>query len=130
MPPSSTNPVAAGPSVEGRKRKVTRLPDKAETWRPLGGCTVVGALTVSRKAVGVEVVPSLTDTVIVAVPVPSAAGVTVTVRLAPLPPNTMFAFGTRAVFDELPDTVRLPAGVSRSPTVKASAAVLVFAAMV
>ena len=53
-----------------------------------------------------------------------AAGVTVTVRLAPVPPNTMFAFGTRAVFDELPVTIRLAAAVSTSPTVKASAPVV------
>ena len=30
------------------------------------------------------------------------AGVTVTVRFAPLPPIAMFAFGTNVVFDELP----------------------------
>lgn len=48
---------------------------------------------------------------------------TVTVRLAPDPPKTMFAVGTSVVFDELPETVRLPAAVSWSPTVKASALV-------
>ena len=38
----------------------------------------------------------------------------------PLPPNTMFPSGTRAVLDELPETVRLATGVSVSPTVKSS----------
>ena len=38
--------------------------------------------------------PSLTVTVMLAVPFWLAAGVTVTVRLAPLPPNTMFPLGT------------------------------------
>ena len=54
-----------------------------------------------------------------------AAGVTVTVRLAPLPPNAMFPFGTNVVFDELPLTVKLPAAVSASPTVKPIPAVAV-----
>src|SRR5207253_2322292 len=79
------------------------------------------AVTVSRNVVGVDRVPSLPVTVIAAVPYWSRAGVTVTVRLAPLPPNTRFAFGTRVVFDELPDTVRLPAAVRLSPTVNAIA---------
>ena len=52
--------------------------------------------------------PSLTVTVIVVVPVCPAAGVSVTVRLAPLPPKTMFAFGTSAGLVELPLTVRFP----------------------
>ena len=62
--------------------------------------------------------PSLTVTVMLAVPVWFAAGVTVTVRLALLPPNTMFPFGTNVVLFELPLTVRLLALVSMSPTVK------------
>ena len=36
----------------------------------------------------------------------------------------MFAFGTRVVLDDEPETVRLPAAVSPSPTVKARAPVL------
>ena len=51
-----------------------------------------------------------------------AAGVTVTVRLAPLPPNTMFAFGTGRVRRTAADH-QVPAAVSTSPTVNASAAV-------
>ena len=45
---------------------------------------------------------------------------TVTVRVAPLPPTTMFAFGTSVRLAELPLTVRVPAAVSASPTVKLS----------
>src|SRR6185503_4440968 len=67
--------------------------------------------------------PSLTVTLIVAEPVCAAIGVTVTVLLAPLPPKTMFALGTRAGFEELPITVKLPTGVSVSPTVNGIAAV-------
>ena len=63
---------------------------------------------------------------IVAVPVWLLAGVTVTVRFAPLPPNVMFAFGTSVVLLELPLSVRLLAAVSASPIVKAIAGVAVF----
>ena len=48
---------------------------------------------------------------------------TVTVRFAPEPPNVMAALGTRAVLEELADKLRLPAAVSASPTVNASAPV-------
>jgi hypothetical protein len=54
-----------------------------------------------------------------------AAGVIVTVRLAPDPPNTMFAFGTSVVLLELPLTVKLATAVSISPTVNESALVAV-----
>ena len=50
-------------------------------------------LTVRRKPPLVVNDPSLTVSVIVAVPVCPAAGVNVTVRFAPLPPKTMFASG-------------------------------------
>src|SRR5262249_40881940 len=80
---------------------------------------VLAAPTVRRKPVLALREPSLTVTVTVAVPVWPAAGVSVTVRLAPLPPKAMFAPGSSVWFDELPETVRLPAGVSASPTVKA-----------
>src|SRR5438477_310692 len=68
-------------------------------------------------------VPSRTVTPIVGGPVWLAAGLTVTVRLPPEPPKTMFPFGTRAGLDELPLNVKLPAAVSPSPTVKLSAPV-------
>jgi hypothetical protein len=63
--------------------------------------------------------PSLTLTVIVAVPDRFAAGVTATVLLTPEPPRVMLEFGTSVVLDELPLSVRLPGAVSTSPTVKA-----------
>jgi hypothetical protein len=87
------------------------------------GASFGATLTVMVNALVVVFVPSLTETVIVALPVLPDAGVTVTVRFAPLPPNTMLAFGTNVVEEELPETVRFAAGVSGSPTVNGSAAV-------
>ena len=83
------------------------------------------AVTVSRKLDVAVAVPSLTVRVMVDVPFWFAAGVTVTVRVAPLPLKTRLALGTNVVFDELPVTVRLATAVSASPTVKASAPVFV-----
>jgi len=87
------------------------------------GVLVGVAVTVSRNPLLVVFVPSLTLTVIVADPVLPAAGVTVTVRLAPEPPNIIFAVGTSVVDDEVPETVRLAAAVSTSPIVNGIAAV-------
>src|SRR5882672_4460474 len=81
---------------------------------------VFTALTVSVKVSLAVSVPSLTVTVTVVVPLWPAAGVAVTVRLEPLPPKTMLAFGRRVVLEEEPLTVRLAAAVSASPTVKLS----------
>jgi len=64
------------------------------------------------------------------VPVCPDAGVTVTVRFAPLPPKTMFASGTNVVFDELRVRFRLAGAVSTSPIVKLSAPVVPFTAIV
>ena len=63
---------------------------------------------------------SLTTTARAALPNCPATGLAVTVRLAPLPPNVMLAFGTRRVLEEAPARVRLPAAVSESLTVTAS----------
>ena len=57
------------------------------------------AVTVRTKLVAAVAWLSLTVTVIVAVPLWFAAGVTVTVRFAPVPPKTMLATGTRVVLD-------------------------------
>src|SRR5215470_6120016 len=92
----------------------------AVDWLPMA--VIVGGsfteLTVSTKLVLVLAWPSLTVIVTVLVPNWLAAGVSVTVRFAPLPPKTMFAFGSSVWLDELPLSVRLAAGVSASPTVK------------
>ena len=56
----------------------------------------------------------------------SLTGVTVTVRLAPEPPKTMLALGTKAPLEDAPVTIRLPGVVCASPTVKAIGAVAVF----
>ena len=81
----------------------------------------MGALaefTVSTKLSLLLREPSLTVTVMVAVPNWFGAGVTVTVRLEPLPPKTMLPLGTREGLDEEPITSRLEAAVSASPMVK------------
>ena len=82
----------------------------------VGGVLTGAADTVNVKLLLTVFVPSLTESVICALPVLPVAGVTVTERFAPLPPNTMFAFGTSVVEDEDPETVRLAAAVSASPT--------------
>src|SRR5262249_58239460 len=90
------------------------------TWLPI--VDTVGAsstgLTVSTKLALVLNEPSLTVRVMVVVPNWLGAGVIVTVRLAPLPPSAMLAFGTRVCAHEVPLTVRFAAAVSASPTVK------------
>src|SRR6266566_4240848 len=90
------------------------------------GAVFAGALTVNTKLSLLVRLPSLTVTVIVAVPVWFGAGVTVTVRFAPEPPKTMLATGTKVGLEEAPETTRLPTAVCASPTVKAIAAVAVF----
>src|SRR3954469_14670537 len=74
--------------------------------------------TVRRKVVVVAACPSLTPIVIVAVPNWLETGVTVTVRLAPLPPKTILLRGTRPGLDELFVNTRLASAVSTSPIVK------------
>jgi hypothetical protein len=90
---------------------------------------IVGAVftgnadTVNKNPLLVVFVPSLTFSVMVAEPVRPAAGVTVTVRLAPEPPKTIFAVGTSVVDEDVAETVRLAATVSASPMVNGIAAV-------
>ena len=83
----------------------------------------VFGLTVKTKFVDAVSVPSLTVTVIVDVPLPPGAGVMTTLRLAPVPPKVILAFGTSVVFDEAPESVRLLGCVSASPIVNAIAPV-------
>src|SRR5437867_3834060 len=60
--------------------------------------------------------PSLTVTVMLAIPDWSGRGVTVIVRFEPEPPKTMFSSETSAGFDEAALRMRAAAGVSASPT--------------
>ncbi len=83
------------------------------------------AFTVKTNVSDVVNKPSLTVTVMVAEPFKFAAGVTVTVRFAPEPPNTMFAFGTNVVSLDEPLNVNEAAAVSTSPTVNEIALVAV-----
>ena len=96
----------------------------------VGGVFGAGGLTVTVKLEFALFVPSLTEIVICALPAWFAAGVTFTVRLAPLPPKTILAFGTSVVEDELAESVNFVAEVSASPIVNGIAAVAWFAATV
>ena len=64
--------------------------------------------------------PSCTLSVIVAVPLWPATGVTVTLRFAPLPLIVMLPFATTAAFDDVAVTASNAGVVSASPTVNAS----------
>ncbi len=91
----------------------------------MGMLVMVGAslpaVTVSTNiSLAVNPPASVTVIVIFDVPVWFAAGVIVKVRLTPVPPKTIFAFGTKVKLDETADMVKLPAAVSRSPTVTAT----------
>ena len=89
------------------------------------GASLAGS-TVSVKSREVVCVPSLTLTVIVDVPKALSAGLTTSVRLAPLPPSTRLVpvCGTSVVLLLLAQTVSVPAALSSSPTVKANVGVL------
>jgi len=89
----------------------------------VGGVFGAGAWTVNVNALLAVFVPSLTVTVMVALPVLPDAGVTVTVRFAPEPPSTMLAVGTKVVEEEVLVSVRFAAGVSASPIVNGIAGV-------
>src|SRR5882762_7024644 len=108
------------------------VPSSAIVWSAT--LVMVGAsltaVTVTKNEVVVMSDPSVTLNVMVVVPLASAAGVTVTVRLAPLGLITTFALGTRTVSDELPLTLRSPIGLSISPMVKLSVPVVPSSAMV
>src|SRR5215470_18415459 len=94
------------------------------------GAVLDDGVTVNRKEVLALLVPSLTVMVMVAVPDWPAAGVTVTVRLAPEPPKTMLALGTRVGLEELPLRERLASGVSGSLMVNGRGEVGVFSGVV
>src|SRR5256885_11562686 len=77
-----------------------------------------GVPTLTVKLVGVELTPSVTWTVMTAVPCWLAAGVMVMLRFVPPPPNVMLAglLGTSVVFPEVAVTGRVSAGGSASST--------------
>ena len=83
------------------------------------------AVTVSSNVSLALAVPSLTVTVIVALPDWFAAGVIVIVRFAPEPPNMIPPGGTKIGFEDVACTAKSPAGLSRSPTVNVIADVAV-----
>ena len=61
---------------------------------------------VTEKPVDAELQPSLTNKVIVVLPVAPATGRTVMVRDEPEPPSAMLPLGTRPVFEEYALTLR------------------------
>ena len=77
---------------------------------------IVGGVfvTVTKKLSLALFTPSLTVTVMVAVPIWPGADVTVTVRFAPAPPKTIFAVGMSVVLSEALVRVRLLEGVPAS----------------
>ena len=88
------------------------------------------AVTVSVKLVGVLSVPSLTVTVMVAVPLSPDTGVTVTFLDSLLPPKAIFATGTSVAFEDAPVSVNALVAVSSSPIVKGMAGVAVLSGVV
>ena len=88
------------------------------------------AFTVSTKLSLPPWVPSETVTVTVAAPLRLATGVAMTVRLAPLPPNTRLASGSKLGLLEAALTVRSAALLSTSPMVNAIAPVLASSSIV
>src|SRR5213596_1719041 len=91
------------------------LMDRSAMLEMVGAVFAV-ALTVSTKLSLAVRLPALTVWAMVDVPVWLRAGVTVPVRLAPEPPKTMLATGTKVGLEEAPERVRLPAAVCESPT--------------
>src|SRR5437879_1541965 len=73
--------------------------------------------TVRRKALLVLADPSVTVKVIVVLPICPAAGVIVTERLLPAPPQIILASATSAGFEEEPVKLRVSTGLSTSATV-------------
>src|SRR5689334_20115083 len=73
---------------------------------------------------------SYTDSVKVAEPILSTAGVMVTVRFAPEPPKTRLPAGNRVPPDQPAPIRSCPAGVSMSPTVNVIAPVVPFSGIV
>ena len=72
----------------------------------------------TKVSVAVAPAPSATVTVIVVRPACPPVGVIVRMRLVPFLTKTRFSFGTKLVLEELRVTLKFPAGVSASLTVK------------
>src|SRR5436190_23933890 len=76
-----------------------------------------GIPMVNRNEVLAEAFPSWTATEMRVEPVRFAMGVTIIVRLEPLPPKAMLVMGRRNGLDEIAESDRVPADVSGSPIV-------------
>ena len=129
--------MALTPSVCASLAAPVPMPARLTTTLPASSLVVTSLMasrvgrsftgfTVSMNA-SVAVPPSASVTVTVRVTLPDwlVAGSTLSVRLAPLPPNVTLFVGTNEESDELTLRVRLPEAVSTSPTVKGIAPVAV-----
>ena len=97
--------------------KITRLEMAESTGGSFTG------LTVNRNEVLLVPTPSVTEIFTVVEPLAFGTGVKLTVRFEPLPPNTMFGKGSKAVLVVNPLTDNEAADVSKSPITKPMAAV-------
>ena len=114
----SESPIVKGIGIVG----VFSVPARSGIAVIVGGS--LAGITVNRnESVSVAPSSSVTVRVIVADPVWSGAGVTVTVRLLPVPLMTMFASGTSVGFEEAPETTSALANDSASETLKSIAGV-------
>lgn len=88
----------------------------------ISGGSATGFTTSTKPSLRLKA-PSETVTVMVEEPVALARGVTVTVRLAPVPPNTTLAGGTKAGLLEVAESASTLTSLSTSPTEKGIAPV-------
>ena len=110
----STSPIVNTIAGVLESSRIVRLPTSVTVGASFTAFTVT-----TNESLAVTT-PSLTVNVIVAEPDWFVAGTMRTVRLLPLPPNWMFAFGISAGFDDAADNVNPVATVSTSPIVTAS----------
>src|SRR5262249_15650614 len=103
-------------------------PDHCDAiWKLLGAAGF--GTTESWKVLVAVLVPSLTEIVMFATPVWPKVGVTVTVRLFPVPAITMLPTGTTDRLSEAAERIRLATGVSGSLIVNGIAGVDVLTAI-
>src|SRR4051794_11713275 len=101
---------SASPTVKGRGSVLVSIGISRSAIREIAGGSFTGFTVTAKIALALDR-PSLTVSVMVALPLWLVAGRTVTVRWVPLPPKTMLAGGTSVGLDEALLSVRLAGGV-------------------
>src|SRR5437870_5162860 len=81
------------------------------------GRSFTGLIVRPKSLLALPPFPSVTVIVTCVTPNWLVKGVMTAVRLVPLPLNTILVLRSRVAFDDVAARVRLPAGVSASPTV-------------